>query len=227
MTIRSEMRVRSGSCCRTPKCGRAVLAAIAVLSWSFMAPGITHPVYGQAAAPPEGVTITAGPEWIPLKLELDIVPGSALDFSILGLQDPPAGKYGRVIARPDGQFAFEKDPATARRFYGVNLCFSGQYLTHEEADRLADRFMRLGYNTVRLHHYEGLLAQGQPNTTTFNADQLDKLDYLVSALVRRGIYITTDLFTSRPVTFREIGENRDGPVGMDHYKILVPVHPGA
>ena len=52
-------------------------------------------------------TIVAGAEWVPLHLDLDIVPNSALDFSKLGLQDAPAGKYGWVICRPDGQFAFE------------------------------------------------------------------------------------------------------------------------
>ncbi len=173
------------------------------------------------------VTITAGPDWVPLKLELDITPGSALDFSRLGWLDAPAGKYGRVIARPDGRFAFEKRPGSARRFYGVNLCFGAQYLRHEEAARLADRLMRLGYNTVRFHHYEGLLVRGQKDTTTFDPEKLDQLDFLYAALTRRGIYITTDLFTSRPVTFREIGVDRDGPVGMNHFKVLVPVHEGA
>jgi len=200
---------------------------LVTLGLIMAAPGIGNPGPQEPVAPARGVTISAGPEWVPLKLELDIVPGTALDFSALGFQDPPAGKHGRVIAGSDGQFAFEKNPGTPRRFYGVNLCFSGQYMSHAEADRLAERLMRLGYNTVRLHHYEGLLAQGQPDTTTFDPDQFDKLDYLISALVRRGIYITTDLFTSRPVTFREIGEKRDGPVGMNHFKVLVPVHPGA
>ena len=79
--------------------------------------------------------ITAGEDWIPLKAELDILPGSALDFSHMGLADAPAGKHGRVLARADGQFAFEDSPAVARRFYGVNLCFGAQYLPKDEADK--------------------------------------------------------------------------------------------
>ncbi|MCK4376251.1 MAG: hypothetical protein KAX19_13015, partial [Candidatus Brocadiae bacterium] len=67
------------------------------------------------------VTIEAGPDWVPLAVELDIMPGSALDFSAMGQLDPPAGGRGWLIARPDGQFAFEDDPDTPRRFYGVNL----------------------------------------------------------------------------------------------------------
>ena len=203
-----------------------IAAFLALLLVHFLpAPGILSQEKAAGASNP--VVITAGPEWIRLDLELDIVPGSALDFSGQGLQDPPAGKYGRVIARPDGQFAFEKRPAVPQRFYGVNLCFGAQYLSHKESDRLAERFARLGYNTVRLHHYEGTLAEERKTTTSFDRGKLDQLDYLMYALIRRGIYVTTDLFTSRPVMFREIGVDKDGPVGMDHFKVLVPVHEGA
>src|SRR5207247_1103401 len=106
-------------------------------------------------------TIAAGADWVPLQPALDIEPGSALDFSSQGFCDAPAGKNGRVIARPDGQFAFAKTPEKAQRFYGVNLCFGAQYLSHDESDRLAERFIRLGYNAVRIHHYEGDLVRGQ------------------------------------------------------------------
>src|SRR5512139_3621816 len=89
------------------------------------------------------VVITAGPEWIPLRAELEIEPGSALDFSGLGLVDAPAGKHGRVITTRDGQFAFEKAPQKPLRFYGINLGFGVHYLSKEESDRLGDRLVRL------------------------------------------------------------------------------------
>jgi hypothetical protein len=155
------------------------------------------------------------------------MPGSALDFSGMGFTDPPAGKHGRVVARTDGQFAFADSPQTPRRFYGVNLCFGAHYLSHDEADRLADRFVRLGYNALRIHHYERDLTEGQPSSTTFNPRKLDQFDYLMNALIQRGIYLTTDLYVSRSVPYREVGINRDGLIPMDTFKILVPVHPGA
>lgn len=173
------------------------------------------------------ITIAAGPDWVPLKLDLDMEPGSALDFSRMGFQDAPAGKHGRIIARPDGQFAFEKDPNTARRFYGVNLCFSAHYISHEEAEKLADRLMRLGYNAVRVHHYERELVEGQPNSLTFNPEKLDQMDHLLAAFSKRGIYITTDLFVSRPVRASDIGLKGNGIVEMNRFKVLVPVHEGA
>ncbi|HOW66780.1 MAG TPA: beta-galactosidase [Candidatus Paceibacterota bacterium] len=179
----------------------------------------------ERANPP--VIITAGNEWIPLRPELDIVAGSALDFSGMGLSDAPAGKHGRVIARPDGQFAFADAPDRPCRFYGVNLCFGAQYLSHEESDRLAERLVKLGYNALRIHHYERDLTQGQKPTTTLNSQKLEQFDYLMWAMIRRGIYVTTDLFVSRSVPFREVGMDRDGQIPMDTFKILVPVHEGA
>ncbi len=181
----------------------------------------------QLQAADSDVVITAGPEWIPLQPDLDIQPGSALDFSALRPTDAPAGKHGRVMARADGQFAFADSPDTARRFYGVNFCFSALYLSHEESERVAERLARLGYNAFRFHHYESMLTEGQKNSTTLNPERLEQFDYLVAALIRRGIYLTTDLFVSRGVPYREIGIDRDGNVPMDTFKILVPVHPAA
>jgi hypothetical protein len=173
------------------------------------------------------VVINAGADWIPLRPELEIEPGSALDFSSLGFVDPPAGKHGRVIARPDGQFAFADSLDQPRRFYGVNLCFGAHFLSKTEADRLAERLVRLGYNALRIHHYERDLTQGQTPSTSLNPQKLDQFDYLTSALIRRGIYLTTDLFVSRGVMWRDLGVDRDGPIPMDTFKILVPVHEGA
>ena len=100
------------------------------------------------------LTISAGPNWLPLDVSLDIKPGSALDFSKVIPRHSPAGKFGRVIVNPNGKFAFADQPSTAAKFYGTNLCFSAQYLDHAIADTLAERLQRLGYNSLRIHHYQ-------------------------------------------------------------------------
>ncbi|MCX7590647.1 MAG: PA14 domain-containing protein, partial [Kiritimatiellae bacterium] len=107
------------------------------------------------------ITITPGEEWIPLDYDPEIEPGTALDFSKMGFQEPPAGRYGRLLVNPDGFFAFEKQPKKPQRFYGVNLCFSAQYLRDEDAERLAERLARMGYNAVRLHHHDDMLVHGE------------------------------------------------------------------
>src|ERR1043166_438863 len=199
---------------------------VLTLPWTLLSPPAS--VAAENSLPKtEPVVIMAGPDWIPLRPELDIEAGSALDFSQMPWLDAPAGKHGRVIATSDGQFAFADSPGTPRRFYGVNLCFSAQYLARPEVDRLAERLPRFGYNALRVHHYERDLTQGQTNSTTFNPQKLDQFDYLMAALIRRGIYLTTDLFVSRGISYREIGIERDGQIPMDTFKILVPVHAGA
>ncbi|NLC59574.1 MAG: hypothetical protein GX774_22270 [Armatimonadetes bacterium] len=171
------------------------------------------------------VTLEAGPEWLPLDLELEIAPGSALDFSQLVPWHAPAGKLGRVVPGPGGTFAFAQEPRKPVRFYGVNFCFSALYLPHEQADRLAERLWRLGYNAVRIHHYEGELVDRSSGTSTrLKPEALDQLDYLVAALKQRGLYVTTDLYVSRPVFAHEVWEGATGDVPMDDFKMAVPVN---
>ncbi|MDX1933450.1 MAG: hypothetical protein SFU56_12645 [Capsulimonadales bacterium] len=151
----------------------------------------------------EPLTVRQGEDWVPLDLKLDIKKGSALDFGRL-FPRKPAGDSGWVIVRPDGHFGFEKSDRPVR-FYGTNLCFSANYLEPAEADRLADRFVALGYNTVRIHHYEGdLIEPNRPDSLTFRREQLDRFDYLMAAFKKRGIHISTDLYVSRPVKPEEM-----------------------
>lgn len=170
------------------------------------------------------VTLQANDEWIPLQTELDIIPGSALDLSSFGFTDGACGSKGRIIVTQDGHFAYSGAPGNPRRFYGVNLCFSAQYLAKEKVDRLLDRLVRLGYNTLRIHHYESRLtpAEGQPGFD-WNPAHVDQLDYLMAGCARRGIWITTDLYVSRPISGRQIGLDGD-MITMDKFKALIPVY---
>ncbi|WP_442508517.1 hypothetical protein SH528x_000042 [Novipirellula sp. SH528] len=177
------------------------------------------------------ITITAGPNWLPLDVALDIKSGSALDFSDVIPRHSPAGKLGRVIVNSNGKFAFADQPATTAEFYGINLCFSAHYIDHSVADALAIRLQRLGYNSVRIHHYESeLVDRSRGKEIRLKPEKLDQLDYLFAALKQRGFYVTTDLFVSRPVRYSVIyptqtGEHRD--IGMDEYKMAVHVNENA
>jgi len=173
----------------------------------------------------EPVTLKEGPEWLPLAAEMDIAAGSALDFSAMRPTDMPAGRHGRVIATPEGHFAFADSPAVPRRFYGVNLCFTAQYLEAAQAEALAERLMRLGYNAVRFHHHESVLADRSGGTSTqARAEAFDQLDHLVAALKQRGVYMTTDLYVSRQVYAAEVWPGAEGNVAMDEFKMLVQVN---
>ena len=167
---------------------------------------------------PSPVKIAAGGDWVPMRPSAEVKPGSALDFSSVCGIDAPAGKYGRVVVR-NGHFEFADRPGTAQRFYGVNLCFGANYgQTRQEADVFAKRLARLGYNAVRLHHHDGILAGGAKDGTTINPKSMAELDALVAALFANGIYVTTDLYVSRRVPYREGGVDRDGSFEMGEFK---------
>lgn len=140
--------------------------------------------------------IRAGKEWTPLTFHNRPVAGSPMDFSFL--LDAPAGKYGYVQVRPDGTLAFEKAPDRRFRVHGINLCQSANFPSREMAEEMADILARFGFNCVRFHHHDGSLNDPDaPDSTTLDAETLDRLDYFVAALKKRGIYIPTDFYTSR------------------------------
>ena len=188
--------------------------------------------------------ITENADWVRLDYRKDIEPGSALDLSGQGLQDAPAGKHGWLKA-VGGHFEFEGLPGVEQRFYGVNLCFTANYPDHDLADRLVDRFVRCGYNTIRVHHHDGAWAAaykgrrkkeegtsaegtgGSGAESPSFADDIDKLDYLLARCFERGLYVTTDLYVSRPVAWRDIGIDRDGDMDKQLYKAYVGIHDGA
>ena len=174
---------------------------------------------------PDGYRIRANDEWVPVKDTTDVKAGTALDFSAAGWLDAPAGKYGRVIRLGD-HFEFEKKPGVKQRFYGVNLCFTANYMSEKDAEELCTRLSRLGYNALRIHHYERELCDPKDGTTILPA-KMAELDNLLNACIRHGIYLTTDLFVSRNVPWRSCGIDRAGTVPMREYKELVLFHDGA
>ena len=169
--------------------------------------------------------ISAGTDWIPLRVEADIEPGSALDFSKLRGTEAPAGKYGRPVAK-GGHFEFENLPGVPQRFYGVNVCGDANTPDYETAQAFARRLARVGYNAFRFHHHESSLVQ--KDGVTLDEEKMKRFDGLVAAFIENGIYMTTDLFVSRrPITYRSIGIDMDGVVQMGEFKELVQAHEGA
>ena len=163
--------------------------------------------------------------WTALDYRKDILAGSALDFSGQGLADAPAGKHG-WLRNVDGHFEFENLPGVKQRFYGVNLCSSANFPDHATADTLVLRLKRLGYNSIRVHHYERELVDGKRKglVSGFDPESADRLDYLLAKAIENGFYITTDVFVSRPVTWTAIGlpERGKGVVrNKNLYKSLV------
>ena len=173
-----------------------------------------------ALLPPEKSVITAGKEWIPLENRFDVTPGSALDWS--KLNHKPAGKFGWI--RPVGEnLEFEKRPGQPERFYGVNLCWSANVVEHAQADELARRLAALGFNTVRIHHYDLMLTERSGNRLELDAERLEKIDYLISRLKAEGIYVTIDLYTYRIPRAEDVGGIRIND--LHDFRAALPVVP--
>jgi hypothetical protein len=135
--------------------------------------------------------------------------------SMAHLLEAPAGKHGFVRVE-NGRFVNDAGPI---RFNGTNLTGAANFPSHEDADRLADRLARFGINIVRLHYFDapygnlredqerGLFGVGDSVPQRFRADPavvvpfdpeaLDRLDYLIAALKKRGIYVNINLHVAR------------------------------
>lgn len=87
------------------------------------------------------------------------------------------------------------------RIWGVNLSFGANFPTHADAARVAERLAAAGVNSVRLHHMDtarwprGIWDAADPKT--FSAEALDRLDYFIDQLARRGIYANLNLHVGR------------------------------
>lgn len=125
--------------------------------------------------------------------------GTALDVS--QWIEAPAGKHG-PLGKKGEKFVF-RDGKEAR-FFGVNIVASANFPTHEEADKLALGLSQMGVNLTRHHHMDA--AWSNPNffgnrasTLELDAAAMERFDYLVSALQKRGIYQFFDMLVHRKV----------------------------
>ena len=180
------------------------------------------------------------PAWVPFAVERDIEPRSALDFSRIAAAHAPCGVHGRVVVRDD-HYEFEKRPGKPVRFWGVNISSAANFPDEDKAEGIVAHLARLGYNAVRIHHHDGGLVgqnpdafmpaggsgEKSPRPFGLDPDALRRHDALVAACARHGLYIITDIYVSRPVSWRACGIDRNGTMGKGQFKHLVPVHDGA
>lgn len=137
--------------------------------------------------------------WSAYKPAEAIAAGSALDFSFLN--PDPAGSKGPVVVK-DGRLNF-RDGGRAR-FFGVQLLPPAAFQEREKADALADRLARSGVNLVRLGDLDtplgpnrSLIDDVSDDTQEFDPVALERLDHLVAALQKRGIYVAVELLGAR------------------------------
>ena len=86
-------------------------------------------------------------EMFPFVISYDS-PDNVVNFS--HLLEKPAGASGRIRVE-NGHFVNNKGRV---RFNATNLTGPANFPTHEEAEKLAKRLARFGFNCVRLHYMD-------------------------------------------------------------------------
>lgn len=131
--------------------------------------------------------------------KVEEVKGTVMDMSYL--LDAPAGKHGFVHTENDKMF-FED--GTPFRFWGMNVHSEMLFMSHDEAEMLADWLAVQGFNLVRIHHMDGvndnqnyIFGRSPRKSTQVDEEQMDKLCYFLSECKKRGIYWFIDNATNR------------------------------
>jgi len=87
------------------------------------------------------------------------------------------------------------------RIWGVNTCFGGNFPTHEDAPFVAERLAAAGVNSVRCHHLDtARWPRGIWNAKdgkTIEPQALERLDYFINELAKRGIFVNLNLHVGR------------------------------
>jgi hypothetical protein len=130
-----------------------------------------------------------------------VIPADWPDNAEINFTSPPiAVDSARVIAR-DGHFYLAGDKGERVRIWGVNLCFGACFPTHADAKRVAKRLAAFGINSVRFHHMDnqrfprGIWDAKDP--MKLSTEALDRLDYFIDQLARKGIWSNINLHVSR------------------------------
>jgi hypothetical protein len=158
------------------------------------APGAARGGEASSTNPPAVVAATAQP---PFPLEWPAEGQFPADVSFL-LQ-APAGKTGFIRAW-DGHLAL---PDGARfRIWGLNATMQAGLPSKEHAPVAAANLARRGVNCIRFHFLDrlapvGLIAADRNDTRALDAQQLDRLDFFIAELKRRGIYADLNLNVGR------------------------------
>lgn len=129
--------------------------------------------------------------------------GASSPADVSFLLDAPAGKNGFIQIR-NGHLS--TSAGQRMRFWGVHLTDwsrgSVELPPKEDAPMWAAALARFGVNLVRLHFLDlpsprGIVDSSRNDSRSFDAQQLDRLDFLFSELKKRGIYADLNLNVGR------------------------------
>lgn len=109
--------------------------------------------------------------------------------------DKPAGQQGFVTVRDGHLYTGER----RLRIFGTNITSGASFPEQAKAEKVAARLEKFGINCVRFHHMDSQWANPSifaANRRDLEPASLEKLDYFIDQLRRRGIYTNLNLHVS-------------------------------
>jgi hypothetical protein len=87
----------------------------------------------------------------------------------------------------DGHLHLGSPSGPRVRLFGVGITGEAAFPSHTQAEKVAGRLRKLGFNFVRFHIIDSLVTSLNP--VTFDSSRLDRLLYFISQLKNQGIYV--------------------------------------
>lgn len=138
--------------------------------------------------------------WFEFNMPWDDASQNVTNMSFL--LDAPAGKHGYLKADSSGHLFFENRPGTRVRFNGVTITAGANFPDKDKAALIAGRLARFGVNLVRVTFQDeappwGWFKQPFTNTSEFDPERIDRLDWFLAKLKEKGIYVFFDFLAAR------------------------------
>lgn len=135
-----------------------------------------------------------GQDFVPFIIPARIDSGAAIWTDA----DRPITTDSSRLTTRDAHFHQNGKPV---RIWGVNLSFAANFPSHEDAPHVAARLAAAGVNSVRCHHMDtSRWPRGIWNAqdgSTIEPEALDRLDFFINELAKRGIFANINLHVGR------------------------------
>lgn len=185
---------------RNPFRIRRPLLLLAALAFAPLVAQDASPGVGNPSGPDAGERIDRG-AWVDFEVPWRVAAEDPVLLDLSFLLRKPVGADGFVRIQ-DGRLAH--GDGSRFRIWGVNVAVGACFPGKGEAPAMADFLARFGINCVRFHFLDSnwgpeksLFEWGTESTRRLDGGQLDRLDYFVAELKKRGIYSNFNLNAAR------------------------------
>lgn len=147
----------------------------------------------------DNMRLTGQPQECPAGMTPFVIPSQQNPDSLIAIKYQPIGNDAKDRILVTGDHFTQNSERV--KIWGVNLTFGGNFPTHSDANKSALRLAAAGVNSVRCHHMD---TSNYPNGiwepsggATIYPEALDRFDYYVNEMAKRGINTNLNLHVGR------------------------------